>query len=90
LDDLLKENLRMDTTNLLVSYELAKLRCDEWYLGLGHFLLDKMDQLHPGNQEILRLRKKIERKFGKDTYNQHMDFKKYLSLNPIILKTEKP
>lgn len=81
-DDMLEVSLGLDSTNLIANYELAKLRYNEDYIGLSHFLIDRLNDYYPSNIEISRLKKAMEDQFGKNTYDKKMNYKEYLDLNP--------
>ena len=82
LDTMLEYSLRLDSTNIIANFELAKLRYKENYIGLSHFLIDNLNRFYPDNTEIKRLKNQLDQQFGVNSYDKSMNYNEYLNLNP--------
>jgi hypothetical protein len=85
-DYMLEICIRKDSTNLIAHYELAKLRHDASYVGLGAFLIDRMIQFYPGQQEIGRLKKAFQSSYGDNLYDKDLSFETYMNFNPHYIE----
>ncbi len=81
-DNMLEITLKHDSSNIITNYELAKIRYEEGYLGLSHFLIDRMHQVYPSNEEIKRIKQELEKEYGDTTYNKALNYTRYLEFNP--------
>lgn len=85
-DDLLEFIIDRDQSEVIAMYEIAKLRYNEGYIGLAHFLIHKLIGILPENNELHRLDNLIKKHYGNETYDASLTFEESIELNPHYIE----